>query len=114
MEYIINPSWFYWVAVCDKLGNIMIGVGILLGVLLVAIFLVAFFIDNDPQHYLSLLIKLAVAEGIIILAATLIPTRETLIEMQIAKFVTRSNIEVAVDKIKEITDYIITSIKSLN
>jgi len=113
MEYIINPSWFYWVAVFDRLGNIMIWASILLGILLAAICGTAF-IEDDLQHYLSLLIKLAVAEGIIILAATLIPTRETLIEMQIAKLVTRSNIEVAVDKIKEITDYIITSIKSLN
>ena len=42
-----------------------------------------------------------------------IPPRETLIEMQIARFTTVENAEWALDAIKSATDYIVSAIKEL-
>jgi len=42
-----------------------------------------------------------------------IPPRETLIEMQIARFTTVENAEWALDAVKSATDYIVSAIKEL-
>ena len=42
-----------------------------------------------------------------------IPSRETLIEMQIARFTTVENAEWALDAVKSATDYIVSAIKEL-
>ena len=44
---------------------------------------------------------------------TFIPSGETLIEMQIARFTTVENAEWALDAIKSATDYIVSAIKEL-
>lgn len=45
--------------------------------------------------------------------AIFVPNKDTLVEMQIAQVVTKSNIELTVESIKDIVDYIVQSIASL-
>jgi hypothetical protein len=48
-----------------------------------------------------------------IIAAIFIPSREALIEMQVAKFVTYENAELSIDAVKSIIDYIINAVQNL-
>ena len=56
---------------------------------------------------------LAVLTVILFAISTFIPSRETLIEMQIARFTTVENAEWALDAVKSATDYIVSAIKEL-
>lgn len=56
---------------------------------------------------------LAVLTVILFAISAFIPSRETLIEMQIARFTTVENAEWALDAVKSATDYIVSAIKEL-
>ena len=47
------------------------------------------------------------------LVCIFVPSEKTLIEMQIAKIATHNNVNLTIDKIKEIVDYIINGIKEV-
>lgn len=55
----------------------------------------------------------AAVAAILFITYVFIPPRETLIEMQIARFATVENTEWALDAIKSATDYIVSAIKEL-
>ena len=55
----------------------------------------------------------AAIDVIMFIIYVFIPSRETLIEMQIARFTTVENAEWALDAIKSATDYIVSAIKEL-
>ena len=114
MNYIINPSWFYWVHVVN-------GLQILLGIFAGILVLVAFicFItaydeygDNKSKWEMrgTICTVTAVIFGV---ALIFIPSKSTLIEMQIAKFATYENAEWTIDKIKEAVDYIVSAIQNI-
>ena len=42
-----------------------------------------------------------------------VPSKETMIEMLVARFATRSNIALGVEQVKEIVDYIITTLNAV-
>lgn len=48
---------------------------------------------------------------ILLFAAILIPTKDVLIEMAVAKIATKENVGLAVEKAKEIVDYVVKAIK---
>lgn len=58
-------------------------------------------------------IVLFVVAVILFIIYVFIPPRETLIEMQIARFTTVENAEWALDAVKSATDYIVSAIKEL-
>lgn len=58
-------------------------------------------------------IVLFVVAVILFIIHVFIPSRETLIEMQIARFTTVENAEWALDAVKSATDYIVSAIKEL-
>lgn len=58
-------------------------------------------------------IVLFVVAVILFIIYVFIPPRETLIEMQIARFTTAENAEWTVNAIKSATDYIVSAIKEL-
>ena len=120
MNYIINPSWFYWL-------NVVEGVQIL-SIILFIVFLVALGIvsgcyftdyaweDDDDKDkvrfrkWIRLLSVLSVIFGLIMI---FIPSKTALIQMQIAKFATYDNAAWTVDKIKDAVDYIIEAMKQI-
>ena len=116
MNYIINPSWFYWINVADTAKLVLT---VLFCCLLVAcIFLWPISLadwvgdedDKRKRKMCTVFSALAVVTG---LAAMFIPSRNTLIEMQIAKYATYENAEWTVDAIKNVVDYIVNAIQSM-
>ena len=118
MDYIINPAWFYWIEVADTIKAISI---ITIVVLLIACVVLAIIAGMDRSlgdHTEAKVLFSACAKCLIFLAVSaliciFIPSKKTLMEMQIARLATRSNVELTIAQVKEIVDYIINAIKEL-
>lgn len=129
MTYIINPMWFYWLSVADKICRATCSLAILLAIFSAAAYIAAAALkfnalddegfDRECSAYIvggkvqRVAIVLFVVAVILFIIHVFIPSRETLIEMQIARFTTVENAEWALDAIKSATDYIVSAIKEL-
>lgn len=129
MTYIINPMWFYWLSVVDKACQLIHTLAILLFIFSAAAYIVAAVlkfnaidydgIDKECSEYVAgtkaqrAATVFAVLTVILFAIYAFIPPRETLIEMQIARFTTVENAEWALDAVKRATDYIVSAIKEL-
>ena len=119
MTYIINPMWFYWISVADKICEATCSLAILLAIFSATAYIVtAAFkfnaldddgFDRECSDYIAgtkaqrVATVLAVLAVILFAIYTFIPSRETLIEMQIARFTTAENAEWTVNAIKSAT-----------
>ena len=110
--YIINPAWFYWVNIVDGIKIVTL---MLASISLIAAFLSAFIScadeDEESKQYEKIALKMLIVAVACIIIAIFIPTKETLIEIQIAKYATWENAEWTVDAIKDLVDYITNAIK---
>lgn len=125
MNYIINPSWFYWINVLESAKDFatillilaVIGLGVLIVIAAVNYELGdKLFEDSEWKMYLKIkkLIPKAVIVVLIICAiATFLPSKETLISMMIAKYATKENLGMTVEGIKSAVDYIMNAIKEI-
>ena len=110
-EYLINPSWFYWVNVADSLRGLFIVFTILSGVVILVSFL--FLIEDlvEFKHQKKILIIGGILALICILGIIFMPAKETLIEIEVARLATKDNINWTVESVKGIIDYVIGAIK---
>lgn len=127
MNYIINPSWFYWLGVVNSMRGFMLAAFIvaiiIVGVALIVIpwntYIIREFprVSDDERKTLQFFTKaLKVAIGVCILAAlflVFVPSKDTLIEMMIAKQTTYENATWTVDALKSAVDYVVQAIQSL-
>lgn len=115
-EYIINPSWFYWISVAETAKIVLC---VIFGCLLVGciitwpVLLTYWTGDEDDIHKRKMMIVFSVLAVLTGLAAMFIPSRATLMEMQIARLATPENAAWTVDKLKEAVDYIVEAIKAV-
>lgn len=114
MEYVINPMWFYWLQISGGLHVLLLVGGIFAligGVVIVWIAVDNPFYNEEETHKMRKISARAISCGIIcILVSTAIPTSETLIKMQIAKFGTKDNVETVLQTINDKTDKLIEAI----
>lgn len=127
MNYIINPSWFYWLGVVHSMRGFMlvafIVAIIIIGVSLIIIPVNVKLIQDYPSicddekkavrfftKALKIAIGVCVASG---LSLVFVPSKETLIEMMIAKQATYENATWTVDALKSAVDYVVQAIQSL-
>ena len=127
MNYIINPSWFYWLGVVESMRYFMIAAFIIsIAAIIVAIIIVPVdmrmirdFPDmsNDERksvQFFTKVLKAAiwalVISGLILL---FVPSKETIIGMMIAKQATYENATWTLDALKSAVDYVIQAIQSL-
>ena len=118
-DYIINPMWIYWAHVLDglKIACIIIAVfaaiSTVIGVIIIA---VNKQYGEDDEDYETGKTVFRYSLPIFVfsfLAGTLIPSEKTLVEMLVAKLATKQNIELTVDGLKQLVDYIAETIRSL-
>ena len=117
MNYIINPSVFYWMNVADGLRTIFLLFWVLSSISLVAGFIILAidltFDDNEKRNWwIALRIAVAVS-AVSILGILFVPPKQTLMEMLIAKTATVENAEWTVESLKSIVDYIVQAAQSL-
>lgn len=126
MNYIINPNWFYWISVANGLRTAFTVLGVVLLSAEVVMCVVAGshysmgkdYGKNDPdlqtaKALIKPMVICAAALCASFLVSIFIPSRNTLIEMQIARYATYENAEWTVDAIKSAVDYIVNAIQSL-
>ena len=119
MNYIINPMWFYWVNVVDTLVVILIVLFILAVVACVisgvfTLTTLEYGADDEDHKTAKRIFKKCIVVAVIAATAViLIPTKSTLIEMQIARYATHENAEITIDAIKSAVDYIVDAMKSV-
>lgn len=127
MDYIINPMWFYWLSVVDALRFFFIFILVFgsLGIIGMTIFFIwtKHFEDvwsgHEEEHKARVKkLQKVIVIGWIIWAVVFcfemfVPSKDTMIEMQIARYATKQNVEIGIDAIKSATDYVIEAIKSL-
>lgn len=110
---IINPWFFYFMQLCNGLGAMATVLGILLIIMAVGYVLVIWFStycppDKEEIELMKKSKKLLIIGGVFILLSVIIPSKETLIEMQIARLGTTENIDSAVtyviDKVEQFED----------
>lgn len=117
MDYIINPWWFYFVQVCGTLIDLFCIIGALIFIFGVTLWLINYFVlyedkstcDSD-RKCLARFKHIYIIGAVMFIIGTLIPTEDTLIKMQIAKFGTYSNAEKVLNVIDEKTDALIDAI----
>lgn len=127
MNYIINPSWFYWLGVVNSMRGFMLAafivaiivVGVALIVIPVNVKLIRDYpsISDDERKVVRFFTRaLKIAIGVCVasvLFLVFVPSKETLIEMMIAKQATYENATWTVDALKNAVDYVVQAIQSL-
>lgn len=118
MDYIINPSWFYWIEVADHTKGIAFDVFLILVIAVIVLAIMAkMSADFNEEKEAKVLRKVLCycLIGLAISAAVVIfvPSKKTLIEMMIAKKATYDNVSWTIEQAKEAVDYIISAIKDI-
>ena len=127
MNYIINPSWFYWLGVVNSMRGFML-VAFIVAIILIGVALIVIPVNvkliqdypsicDDERKAVRFFTKaMKVAIGVCIVAGlflVFVPSKETLIEMMIAKQATYENATWTVDALKSAVDYVVQAIQSL-
>lgn len=127
MDYIINPMWFYWLSVVDALGlffTIILVFGSL-GIIGMTIYFIwtkhfeKVWSGREEEHKATVKkLEKVIVIGWIVWAVVFcfvmfVPSKNTMIEMLIARYATKQNVEIGIDAIKSAADYVIEAIKSL-
>ena len=122
MEPIISPWFFYFLNCVNNIWGVFLAIAIVSGVAALITFIAALceFADSSMdfgefyKHYKKIINK----EIFICIFGTLLtvftPSKETMIEMAVAKNVTEKNIELAKDTVKSMIDYTIESATKLS
>lgn len=127
MNYIINPSWFYWLGVVNSMRGFMLAafivaiivIGASLIVIPVNVKLIQDYpsVSDDERKVVRFFTKaLKVSIGVCIVGGLFlifVPSKETLIEMMVAKQATYENATWTVDALKSAVDYVVQAIQSL-
>lgn len=127
MNYIINPSWFYWLGVVQSMRGFMLAAFIvaiiIVGVSLIIIPVEVKMIQDFPNMcaderkmvcFFTKALKIAI--GVCVVSAlflVFVPSKDTLIEMMIAKQATYENATWTLDALKSAVDYVVQAIQSL-
>ena len=119
-DYIINPMWFYLLQVVDGVQGVFFVVAILSAIVLIVCGIIAFalYVDDCCECESDRIIKCLKPTVLILVVSMLlvvfIPSKQTLIEMEIAKHATYSNVESVKEQIKDAADYILDRLEGDN
>lgn len=115
MNYIVNPAWVYWMNTLDVLKIIVSVVAVLLAIISIplCIGIILDYMDNCPpdRDQKVTCTKITIIAIITLVVAIAAPSKNTLIEMQVAKICTVENVKGTVDETKEFIYEIIDRIK---
>lgn len=114
MEYYINPSWFYWINVIDSLKTFFIALMVSCGMCAIVAFPIAIAEDiMEESTFKKLEITVCVIFIFSLVCMLFVPSKEVLIEMEVAKLATKQNVDLTVESLKNIVDYIIDAVAKL-
>lgn len=115
MNPIIDPMWFYWLSVCDAAKwtcVIIAGIMAFASIVIFPIWHDELFGEEEHKLFKKTLTIVITSTILVTALAVFIPSKQTMIEMQIAKLATYDNAQWTVDSIKGIVDYVIEAVKN--
>ena len=116
--YIVDPMTFYWLSVFEAIRAMFLVVSIIGGAAAV-ILPIVFFADSccwdedEKKKYIKALIAVLIVLFVSVLLVIFIPSKQTMIEMMVARYATTENAEWTVDALKSAVDYIVEAMKSV-
>lgn len=118
MDYIINPSWFYWIEVADYIKGCAIVAAVILLIAAIVLAIVAktdddFMEHEDAKKKRKVMAICLVALALFSVVGIFVPSKQTLIEMMIAKTATHDNVSWTIEQVKQAVDYVISAIKEI-
>ena len=127
MNYIINPMWFYWINVADGVNTAFCVAAAILGgaeIIMAVYAILSYSLGKDygpndrdlktAKAMIKPIIICGIVLMVVLIAAIFIPSKNTLIEMQVAKYLTYENAEWTVETVKSAVDYIVDAIAKVN
>lgn len=103
MDYIISPSWFYWVNLINNLSDTICVISYILFLTAGCIFIMGIvqYMENENNIYekffqtktIKIAIKIFVISMIFLFIYIILPDQNTLIQMKLAEFGTYDNIK---------------------
>lgn len=118
MNYIINPSVFYWINVLNGLTSISI-LFLVIGSAGILIFGIIWLVDHaymdeEEDTVIRKIFRWAVPMFVAgLLGTVFIPDKQTMMEILIAKTATVENAEWTIDSLKSVVDYIVQAAQNL-
>jgi len=112
MEYYINPSWVYWINVLDSAKTVAVVILILCGIGSVVSFWIAMenlaFGKDDGDYKAGMkCLKVFLALTVLsLLIVVFVPSKTVMIEMLVARLATKQNVELTVESLKSVVDYV--------
>ena len=119
-DYVINPMWFYLLQVVDGVQGVFFVVAILSVIVLIVCGMIAFALyigdcyEDESEKIAKCLRPTVLILVVSMLLVVFIPSKQTLIEMEIAKHATYSNVESVKEQIKDAADYILDRLEGDN
>ena len=112
MNYIINPSVFYWMNVLNGLASVSI-LFLIIGSAGILIFGIIWLVDHDymgeeEDTMIRKIFRWAIPIFVAgLLGTVFIPDKQTMMKILIAKTATVENAEWTVESLKSVVDYIV-------
>lgn len=114
MEYYISPSWIYWINVVGSLRVLFISLMVICGgCAIIAFPLIVAEELIEESTFKKLEIIVCIIFMLSLFCIVFVPSKEVLIEMEVAKLATKQNVELTVESLKSIVDYIINAVSKL-
>lgn len=120
MNYIINPMWFYWVGVLSKLSIISIVISVVLGLSFLAFIISSLedYVefgkeDKDFKTKIKLVKIIGILLTITLTILILIPSRQTIYTMMMAKLTTTDNMQIVKEESKELIEFFTEQIEDI-
>lgn len=105
---IVDPMWFYWLQVCDSIrwflliaSIIVISVDMLMAPALCESY------GDERRKFRNIMIALFVFGLVLIMVGLMIPSKETMIQMEIARHVTYESTESVIQTITNTASYLL-------
>ena len=114
MNYIINPAWFYFMSVSDGLVVIAIISATVFGLICGAMVIqISDSFGEEERKAKRTFKKSLVFLLISVLFAVLVPSKNTILQIMIAKYATYDNAATVIQTVQNAADYIIESVGKL-
>jgi len=118
MSPIISPWWIYVYEIIETLNDAFVNVSIfaVIAAIILVVFCIINYINcedeivNTFKPWIKPAIALFAISGMI---AVFVPSQDTLIYMQIARYSTPENLEQVVETTKDAVDYVIDAVQSI-
>ena len=120
MTYYINPVWFYLIDVCGGLKILCVVVGIL--ALVGTLLYLAYGMDELKGYEgyeeewgkcSKLSKKLLIIFSFVLALGLFLPKESTCVKMMVSSVITKENVEVATEDVKELVDYVVDKINEV-